>query len=229
MAQLVEHRPQPFPARHHVGQHADVALAVHVLAEGVRALARLFEKVAAGQHVVDRQADAFVKLADGLNRVDGAVDRLEVAVDGRRLLEERVLIVPRPQVGDVRAALPGQGRVDLGLGRMERPAGQGVELVEIFSTCSWLCSARASCMTWKSLKPSCRAAWFRKRANFFRSGARTGPTALLASQTALRRAESLERPQDLADLVFGQFLPADLGHDKRCRPFPPCWNGKRSP
>ena len=64
MAALVEHRLQPFVARHHVGQHADVALAVDIGAEGVRALAGLLEEIAAAQHVVDRQADALVELAD---------------------------------------------------------------------------------------------------------------------------------------------------------------------
>ena len=130
VAALVEHRRQPLLARHHVRQHADVALAVDVLAEGMGTFAGLLEQVAAGQHVVDRQADARIKLTDHVDGLDWPKDRLGVAVDGRRLLEERVVVVPRPQFLDADAALPAQGCVHLDLGLMEGPAGQGVEFVE---------------------------------------------------------------------------------------------------
>ena len=130
MAQLVQHRRQPFLAGHHVPQHADVAFAVHVLAEGVRAFAGLFVEVAAAQDVVDRQPDARVKRAAQLDRVQGPVDGVVIAVDGGRLLEERVVIVPGPQFFDLHAALPGQGRVDLGFRRVEVVAGQRVQFVE---------------------------------------------------------------------------------------------------
>ena len=63
MAQLVQHRAHPVLVGHDVGQHAHVALAVDVGAEGVRALAGLLVEVAAGDHVVDRQTDAGVEIA----------------------------------------------------------------------------------------------------------------------------------------------------------------------
>ena len=97
----MEHRPHPVFVGHDVGQHADVALAVDVGAEGVRALAGLLVQVAAGDHVVDRQADAGVEVAAELQDVGAGVDGVEVGLeDGGRLLEERVVVVPGPQVLD---------------------------------------------------------------------------------------------------------------------------------
>ena len=95
MAQLVQHRAHPVFVGHDVGQHADVALAVDVGAEGVRALARLLVEIAAGDHVVDRQADAGVEVPAQLQDVGLLVGRVEIGLeDGGRFLEERIVIVP---------------------------------------------------------------------------------------------------------------------------------------
>ena len=158
----------------------------------MRALAGLLVKIAAAQHVVDRQADALVELADDLDRVDLPVDRLVVAIDGRRLLEERVVIVPRPQLVDAHAALPGQHRVDLGLGRVERLAGQGVEFVEELEHLLLALFGQGKLHHVKVLEAELPGRAVPQAGQLYRSGSRIGPTALLASQTARRRAESFE-------------------------------------
>ena len=97
----------------------------------MRALAGLFVEVAAGDHVVDRQADAGVEIAAKLEDVGLGVNRVEVGrEDRRRLLEERVVIVPGTQLRDRDAALLGKLGVDLALELLERLARQPVELVE---------------------------------------------------------------------------------------------------
>ena len=66
-------------------------------------------------------------------------------------------------------------------------------------------------MTWKSLKPSCRAARFRRRASFFRSGLEDRPHGLARLPDRPPLGRVLRGPQDVADLVLGQLLAADLG------------------
>ena len=131
VAQLVQHGPHPVFVGHDIGEHAHVAFAVDVGAERMRALARLFVKVAAGDHVVDRQADAGVEIAAELEDVGLGVNGVEVGCENRRrLLEERVVIVPRAQLVDLDAALLGKLGVDLALELAERLARQLVQLVE---------------------------------------------------------------------------------------------------
>ena len=116
MAQLVEHRAHPVLVGHDVGQHAHIALAVDVGAEGVGALAGLFVEVAPRDHVVDRQADSRVKIAAKLEDVGFRVDRVEIGGEnGRRFLEERIVVMPGAEIGDRYAALLGQLGVDLEL------------------------------------------------------------------------------------------------------------------
>ena len=211
MARLVEHRRQPFLARHDVGQHADVALAVHVLAEGMRALAGLFEKVAAAQHVVDRQADARVELADDLDGVDRPVDGAEVAIDGRRLLEERIVVVPRPQLVNAYAALPGQGCVDLGLGGVERHAGQGIKLVENLQHLFLALFGQSKLHhveVFEAELPGC-AVPQAGQLDQVRCEDRSHGLARLPDRPPPGRV--FRGPQNIADLVLGQFLPADFG------------------
>ena len=101
MPQLVEHRAHPVLVGHDIGQHAHVPFAVDVGAEGVRALAGLFVEVAAGDHIVDRQADSVVEFAAKLEDVGVRIDGVEVSrEDRRRLLEEWVVIVPGTKLVD---------------------------------------------------------------------------------------------------------------------------------
>ena len=51
---------------------------------------------------------------------------------GRRFLEKRIVIVPRPKFIDCDSVVGGQRRVDLGLGLVERLARQLLQLVEQF-------------------------------------------------------------------------------------------------
>ena len=127
----MEHRAHPVLVGHDVGEHAHVALAVDVGAKGVRALAGLFVEVAAGDHVVDRQADAGVEVAAKLEDVGLRIHRVEIGGENRRrFLEERIVVMPGPQIGDRHSALLGQLGVDLELELAERLARQLVELVE---------------------------------------------------------------------------------------------------
>ena len=131
MPQFVKHRAQPVFVRHNVGQHADVALAIHVRAERVRTFARLFVEIAASDHVVNRQADAGVVILADFEDVHIRIDRVEVgAKDGGRLLEERVVIMPGPQFIHGDAAVLGEFGVNLRLGTAERFARELVEPIE---------------------------------------------------------------------------------------------------
>ena len=77
-------------------------------------------------------------------------------------------------------------------------------------TCSCVCSLSESCIAWKFLKPSARAAWLRSSTSSFRSASTTGPTSLLASQTALRRAESVDSLRTLRTSLSVISLPSTL-------------------
>ena len=97
----------------------------------MRALAGLLVEVAAGDHVVDRQADPGVKLAAELEDVGFGVRGVKVRrEDGGGLLEERVVIVPGAQFINQDAGGVGEFDVDGGLGEPEGLAGEGVQLVE---------------------------------------------------------------------------------------------------
>ena len=133
VAQLVEHRAHPVFVGHDVGQHPHVAFAVDVGAKGVGALAGLFVEVAAGDHVVDRQADARIKIAAKLEDIGLRVHRIEIGGENRRrFLKKRIVVMPGPEVGDRDSALFGQLAVDLELELRERLAGEVIELVEQF-------------------------------------------------------------------------------------------------
>ena len=107
--------------------------AVDVGAKGVWALAGFFVKVAAGDHVVDRQADPGVKITAKLEDVGFRVNRVEIGGEnGGRFLEERIVVMPGPEFGDRDSVLFGQLAVDLELELPEWLAGQVVELVEQF-------------------------------------------------------------------------------------------------
>ena len=105
--------------------------------------ALLLVQVAAGDHVVDRQADAGVEVAAELEDVGLRERRVEVGVeDRRRLLEERIVVVPGHQVVDLDPQLLREPLVDLGLRLRERLAGQCVEVVEQLDEFVPSCSLR---------------------------------------------------------------------------------------
>jgi hypothetical protein len=78
-----------------------VPLAVDVGTKSVRALARFIVEIAAGDHILDRQPDAVIERPAQLEDV-GVGERLveACAVDGRRFLKERIVVMPRPQLVD---------------------------------------------------------------------------------------------------------------------------------
>ena len=61
------------------------------------------------------------------------------------------------------------------------------------------------------MKPSARAASLRSWTSSFRSASTTGPTSLLASQTACPPRRVVGLLEDLADLAVGHFLAVDPG------------------
>ncbi len=58
MAEFVQHGAHPIMIWHDVGQNADIALAGNVGAERMRALAGLFIKITALNHVINGKPDA---------------------------------------------------------------------------------------------------------------------------------------------------------------------------
>jgi hypothetical protein len=97
VAQLVEHRSHPALGGLHVAQHAHVVAAVHAHAERVLALARPFEQVGARDHVAHVEAHGCKVALGQRHQVEVRVERIQAHLDGWRLLEERVGVVPRPQ------------------------------------------------------------------------------------------------------------------------------------
>ena len=131
VAELVQQRGGPVVVRLDVGQDADVAFAVDVGAEGVRALPPGLVEVALEDDAVDGQADAGVELPAHLQDVGAGEGGVEVGVeDAGGLLEERVVVVPGHQLLDLDAVGFCQALVEVGLGGFEGPGGQGVQLVE---------------------------------------------------------------------------------------------------
>ena len=109
VAQFVQDRLHPPLVVLEVAQDPHVALAVDVRAEGVGVLALPLVEVAAGQDRLDRQADPVVEGHGKLLDVPALVVDVQVQViDRRRLLEERVLVVPGPHLTGLDAVSPGQ-------------------------------------------------------------------------------------------------------------------------
>ena len=101
VAELVEHRAHPVFVGHDVGEHSHVAFAVDVGAKCVGALAGFFVEVAAGDDVVDRQADAGIEIAAQLEDVGFCVHRVEIGGEnGGCFLKKRIVVMPGPEVGD---------------------------------------------------------------------------------------------------------------------------------
>ena len=131
MAELVQQSRHPVVVLHHVGQDANVAAPVDIGAKGMRAFACLLIQIAPGDDVVDRKTDAGVKIATQLRQVRLTKGLVDVGgEDGGRLLEERILVMPRPQLIDWSVAGGRQFGVDFRLGLTERLAGEIVQFVK---------------------------------------------------------------------------------------------------
>ena len=129
--ELVEHRVCRLVGRHEVREHADVAPAVDVDAERVLVLAVAGVDVAARDDALRLEADAL----DRPLRKGDDVRSLEVRIeiDGsvrRRLLEERVGVVPGPEVGRRAPETRRQTLVEDRLPARERLGGRAVGLGE---------------------------------------------------------------------------------------------------
>ena len=131
VAELVEHGVHPPLAGLDVAQDAHVAGAVDVDAERVLALAFAGVEVAVAEHRTDVEPETVV-------RTQG--ERLEVGIGeevvdgdrtlGRGVLEERVVVVPRPQLAGRDREPAGQRLVDGVLPFGERFGGDAVDVVE---------------------------------------------------------------------------------------------------
>ncbi len=131
VAELVEHRVHPPLARFHVAEHAHVTGAVDVDAERVLTLAVTRVEVAAVEHRADVETESVVG-AHG-QRLEVGVGEQVVDGDGALSgwgLEERVVVVPRAQVGDRAAESPGETLVDRGLPVRERHGSGAVDVAE---------------------------------------------------------------------------------------------------
>ena len=131
VAELVQHRVHPLLAGHDVREHADVAGSVDVDAERVLALAVAREEVAAVEHGARLEPDSVVGAARDLDEVGALEEAVEVdAALGRHLLEERVGVVPRPQIADGAAEPAREPLVERRLPARERLGRRAVRLVE---------------------------------------------------------------------------------------------------
>ncbi len=131
MAQLMEHRVGPVPVGHHVREDAHVALTVDVDAERVLALSVPWEEVAAIEDRAGLEADAVEGRARERDHVDALEHLRQVDPTCRGdLLEERILVVPGPEIGDVAVEALAEARVGLRLPCGEWLDGQRVALVE---------------------------------------------------------------------------------------------------
>ena len=131
MPELVEHRVHPPLVRLDVAQHPDVAVAVDVDAEGVLALAVPGVEIALVEHVAHVETDAVVR-ADGERlQITAGEERIEIErAAGRRVLEERVVEVPRTKLVGAAPEARGEMLVELALPRGERTNGRLVDFVE---------------------------------------------------------------------------------------------------
>jgi hypothetical protein len=95
--ELVEHGVRPALVVRDVREHADVSLPVDVDAKGVLILARARKEVAAREDAFHFEVDALEGAPGEADDVVPLEERIEVHRPvGRRLLEERVGVVPRP-------------------------------------------------------------------------------------------------------------------------------------
>ena len=129
MAELVEHRVLPALAGHDIGEQTHVARAIDVDAERVLAFPLAREEITALEHRMRLEPDAVegqLGEGDGVTGGEQGVD-VDATLD-RYVLEERVGVVPRRELGD-RASEPGrQPIVDASLPACERLAGGAVDL-----------------------------------------------------------------------------------------------------
>jgi len=131
MAEFVQHGAHPACVGPHVGQHPDVAGAVHVHAEGVLVLPGSLVQVAGGDDGFDGESDGGEELARHGHRVDaGEVPRVFGVVRSRRLLKKPVLVVPGHQRAHRNTVPVRQTFVQAGFGAGECVPGQGVGFVE---------------------------------------------------------------------------------------------------
>ena len=125
--QLVQERVRGVVVVGRVHQHADVTVPVDIDAEGVLALALAREEVAAGEDVVDVDPDAAERPLPQLEDVAVAEERVEVDASVRRcVLEERIRVVPGPQLAYGTAEPRGEPLVERSLPTRERLGGRSV-------------------------------------------------------------------------------------------------------
>ena len=161
---------------------------------------------AASEHVIDRQARCRRRRCAhsfGMSGLGGTARPGSALVYRWRFLEERVVVVPRHQVGDrhARASSPAARRCRAFALRERLLRDRLSRSSNSLMSSAPSCSLRASCRAWKFLKPSCVAASLRSFTNSARSASTVAPTPLLASHTFCRSARIgrlLERAAHLA-------------------------------
>ena len=131
VAELVQHRARPPLVRNVVAQHPHVALPIDVDAERVLALPLAGVQVALLHHRAHVEPEALIGTQGERLQVGGREVLVEIeAGDPWRLLEERVVVVPRAQVADGAAEAGGPLRIETALPLGERRRGGRVDLVE---------------------------------------------------------------------------------------------------
>ncbi len=131
VAELVQHRVCGLVGRHEVREHADVAPTVDVDAERVLVLAVAGVDVAPRDDAVRLEADALDRPAGKGDDVRSLEVRIEIDCAVRRcLLEERVGVVPWPEVGHRAPEARRQPLVEDRLPALERLGGRPVGLGE---------------------------------------------------------------------------------------------------
>ena len=129
VAELVEHGLHPSLARLDVAQHAHVAFTIDVDAERVLALAVARVQVAVCEHGSEIEAEAVVR-AHG-ERLDVGVLEEVVERDGTgggRVLEERIIEMPGPEIVLRAPESRRQRRIELTLPLRERLLGRAVDV-----------------------------------------------------------------------------------------------------
>ncbi len=129
--ELVQHGLGPALTRGVVAEHAHVAGTVDVDAERVLNLARAGREVAAPDHAAHVEAHGVERARSEGFEVGIAEERIEVDADaGRRILEERVVVVPGAQLVHPDAEANRELFVEPGLERTERCGSDLVDLRE---------------------------------------------------------------------------------------------------
>jgi hypothetical protein len=129
--ELVEHRVRAVVRLHRVRENPHIAAAVDVDAERVLVLSFAGVEVAPREDPLDLEPDPLERPL--CERDDVLVGEERVEVDGtvrRRLLEERVRVVPRPKLRDRAAETRGEAPVESGFPARERLRGDAVRLRE---------------------------------------------------------------------------------------------------